>query len=145
MSGMWMVGIRSTPAHTRPVGDVDVKRFYVPAQVAPVHGRAFAVVGNGCLSTAPGHLALQLGSWSARRAGTREVEHVGQSVRVVTCRLMVPWIGTRVVVRGADRRGNPQTGIALFPTWSRRAVIDALRSAGFVVTVESEWLRSRLW
>lgn len=62
------------------------------------------------------------------------VRHRDRTVVVVFGRFMLPWMNTGIVLTDQETIGQ-FTATLIFPTWQRRAIVIALRQAGFAAEV----------
>jgi hypothetical protein len=92
--------------------------------------------GGGHLWVSPGTISLDFGRLTRRFTGIDRVVHRDPEVVVYETRLMPFWFNTHVVLRGGT-----QNALAAVPHWTRRRLLDELRSAGFEVKERRTWLR----
>lgn len=95
-------------------------------------------VGQRLLSVQPGRVSEYIQPKMLPDAPPLQpTTHEKPDVTVVFGRIPAPVINTVVIIESADR-----TVAAGVPPRARRRLLDALRSAGFQVTVEQRWFAS---
>lgn len=92
------------------------------------------IAGSGHLVVGPNYLELRADRLTKRISGIERIIHQGSEVSAYKARAVPPWFNCSFFISD-----DKQTGLASFPIWKNRRMINALVSAGFIVREQVTW------